>query len=76
MNTGFVPGTVIQAKTKSVGLIPSERAEIIRYDGDGFYIVKTSRSSAWVVHENDVELVMHADCDNRGGACSHCRSGG
>jgi hypothetical protein len=52
----------------------SGRAEILRYDGEGFYIVKTARSSALVVHEDDIELVMHADCDNRGGACNACRS--
>ena len=74
MKKGFVPGAIIRAKTSSPGLVP-ECAEIIRYDGECFYIVKTARCAAFVVHEDDVELVVHADCDNRGGACNACRVG-
>lgn len=73
MKLGFLPGAIVRAKTKNLGLVP-EVAEIVRYDGECFYILKTPRSSAWVAHEDDIELVMHADCDNRGGACSACRA--
>ena len=56
MKVGFVPGAKVRAKTKNLGFAP-EVAEIVRYDGEAFYIVKTDRSSALVVHEDDVELV-------------------
>lgn len=73
MKAGFIPGAIVRAKMENVGVVP-EVAEIVRYDGECFYIVTTTRSPAWVVHEDDVELVMHADCDNRGGACPACRA--
>jgi len=73
MKRGFIPGAIVGPSSTPYGML-SGRAEILRYDGEGFYIVKTARSSALVVHEDDIELVMHADCDNRGGACNACRS--
>ena len=75
MKKGFIPGALIRPKGAGENLgVLSETAEIVRYDGECFYIVKTAKSSAFVVHEDDVELVMHADCDNREGACIPCRN--
>lgn len=56
MRAGFVPGAVVQAKAGNKGVVP-ERAVIVRYDREGFYVVRTERSAAWMVHEDDVELV-------------------
>ncbi len=62
MKKGFIPGAVVRAKTSSVmrGEIP-ETATIVRYDGERFYIVRTERSPAFVVHEDDIELVPSAE---------------
>jgi hypothetical protein len=58
MKVGFIPGAIVQPKGAGENLgILSERAEIVKYDGEGFYIVKTARSARFVVHEDDVELV-------------------
>lgn len=72
MRTGFVPGAVVAASSQTFG-IPPERGEIQRYDGEGFYIVKTARSSTFVVHEDDIELVPHTHGVETPDGCAACR---
>ena len=61
MKAGFFPGALVRPKESGENLgVLDEVAEIVRYDGEAFYIVKTARSSAFVVHEDDVELYVKA----------------
>jgi hypothetical protein len=58
MKTAFVTGTKVRAKSSNPDT--AEVAEIVRYDCEGFYIVKRNRGIRgfvnYVVHEDDIEV--------------------
>lgn len=71
MKVSFVPGALVCAKGTNRNN-SKEVATVLRYEGEGFYVVRTPRGEL-VCDEDDLELVVHDDCDNRGGACCACR---
>lgn len=75
MKAGFIPGAKVRAKADGyhAGIFrrgEPETARIVRYDHEGFYIVQTSTSSSFVVHEDDIELVPKEE------PCSACGGSG
>ena len=83
MKAGFIPGAKVRAKADGyhAGIFrrgEPETARIVRYDLEGFYIVQTSTSSSFVVHEDDIELVPKDDIElvPKEEPCSACGGSG